>query len=57
MGSYLHYLFVFPGAKVPLQIVLTELEIESRGYAGALTMQTVYGILWGKEITQGILKK
>lgn len=48
---------MFPGAKVPLQIVLIEVEIESRGYAGALTMQTVDGILWGKEITRGILKK
>lgn len=48
---------MFPGAKLPLKTVLIEVEIESCEYAGALTMQTVDGILWGKEITQRIPKK
>lgn len=46
MGSYLHYLFTFPGAKLSRQIVLSEVEIEPFGYAGALTTQRVDDILW-----------
>lgn len=55
MGSCLHYLFMFPGPKLSTQIVLSEVEIEPFGYAGALTTQRVDDILWGKQITWGIL--
>lgn len=47
---------MFAGAKQPLETALIEVEIESLGYAGALTVQTVADILWGKDITWRILK-
>lgn len=47
---------MFAGAKQPLETALIEVEIESLGYAGALTVQTVADIFWGKDITWRIPK-